>query len=383
MTIRIRQSTVIIALTTLALVGFVLWSLWAELDQITRAQGEVIPSGRTQIIQSAEGGTISGILVREGDRVRRGQVLVRLDEVRLRAAVEESEATVAAQKSKMARIQAELFDRPLVFPEDVSSHPEFMASQRQLYQRRREALRSSIANLTEMAGLARQELDMNVPLLESGDVSRSEVLRMQRAIADLEGQIASRRNDYLQELQAEYTATEEELATSQQLLTQRRSALEGVELRSPAEGIVVNIRLTTVGGVLQPGDEVLQVVPTGDELIVEAKVSPTEIAFIRAGQPASVKFDAYDSSIYGSGEGRVTYVSADTLTEQTPQGAQSYYRVHLAVDTSMLRPRHPGEQIALQPGMTATAEIITGRSTVFQYLSKPILKTSSEALGER
>lgn len=138
-----------------------------------------------------------------------------------------------------------------------------------------------------------------------------------------------------------------------------------------------------MGGVLQPGDEVLQIVPTADELIVEAKVSPAEIAFIRAGQPASVKFDAYDSSIYGSGHGRVTYVSADTLTEQTPQAPQSYYRVHLNVDTSMLRPRHPGERIALQPGMTAIADIITGESTVFNYLTKPILKTSSEAMGER
>lgn len=378
-----RPAATIILVSALALIVFVVWSLWAEIDQITRAPGEVIPSGRTQIIQSVEGGTIAEILVREGDRVDKGQLLVRLDEVRLGAAVIESEATVAAQRAKMARIEAELFDRALVFPSDLSGYPEFVANQRQLYQRRRAALQTSVANLSGMISLARQELEMNQPLVASGDVSRSEILRMQRAVADLEGQLASRRNEYLEELQAEYTATEEDLSSSQQLLTQRRAALADTELRAPADGVVVNLQVNTVGGVLQPGDEVLQIVPSAEELIVEAKVSPADIAFIRVGQPASVKFDAYDSSIYGSGEGSVDYVSADTLTEQTPQGPRSYYSVRLTVDTAMLRPRTPGERIALQPGMTATVEIITGQSTVFRYLTKPILKTSQQALGER
>ena len=379
---KVRHSTVIIAMAAITLAGLVLWSLWADIDQITRARGQVIPSGRTQVIQSQEGGTIAEIMVREGDRVRRGQLLVRLDAVQLGAALQESEARVASLRTKMARIEAELFNRPLNFPAEVASHPQFVANQRQLYNRRREALRSSLASLESMVQLARQELAMNQPLLETGDVSRSEILRMQRAVADLQGQMSSRRNDYLQELQAEYAATEEELATLEQQLTQRRSALEGAELRSPVDGVVVNSKVTTVGGVIRPGDEVLQIVPSADRLIVEARLSPAEIAFVRVGQPASLKFDAYDSAIYGAGEGRVSYVSADTLSEQTPQGAQSYYIVHLNVDASMLRPR-PGERIALQPGMTATAEIVTGESTVFNYLMKPILTTTSESLGER
>ena len=379
---KIRHSTVIIAMAAVTLAGLVLWSLWANIDQVTRARGQVIPSGRTQIIQSQEGGTIAEIMVREGDRVRRGQLLVRLDAVQLRAALEESEARGASLRSKMARIEAELFDRPLRFPAGVESHPQFVANQRQLYHRRREALRASLASLESMVQLARQELAMNQPLLETGDVSRSEILRMQRGVADLQGQMSARRNEYLQELQTEYAATEEELATVEQQLTQRRSALDGAELRAPVDGVVVNSKVTTVGGVIRPGDEVLQIVPSADRLIVEARLSPAEIAFIRVGQPASLKFDAYDSAIYGAGEGRVSYVSADTLSEQTPQGAQSYYIVHLNVDASMLRPR-PGERIALQPGMTATAEIVTGESTVFKYIMKPILKTTSESLGER
>lgn len=379
---KMRSSTTIIALAAVALIGFLAWSFWAEIDQITRAPGRVIPSGRTQVVQSEEGGTIAAILVREGERVKRGQLLVRLEEVRRRAAVDESAGQVAAQRAKMARIEAELFDRPLVFPAEVARHPEFVANQRQLYARRRDALRSNIASLSSMRSLAQQELSMNMPLLASGDVSRSEVLRLQRSVADLSGQIAAQRNEYLRELQADYTATEEQLATSRQQLTQRQSALGGVELRSPADGVVVNIRVTTIGGVLRPGDEVLQIVPSADALIVEARVSPTDIAFVRTGQFASVKFDAYDSAIYGSARGRVSYVSADTLTEQTPQGPLSYYRVHLTVDTRPLRPR-AGERIALQPGMTATAEIVTGQSTVFTYLMKPIMKTSSQSLGER
>lgn len=377
-----RKSTQIFVLAAIALLGFIAWSRWAEIDQVTRARGEVIPSGRTQVIQSQEGGTIAEILVREGDRVRQGQLLVRLDAVQLRAAVEESEAQLASLRTKMARIEAELFDRPLTFPSEVANYPQFIANQRQLYLRRREALRASLASLESQSRLARQELAMNQPLLDSGDVSRSEILRMQRGVADLEGQKATRRNEYLQQLQSEYAVTESELATLEQQQTQRRSALEGAELRSPVDGVVVNMKVSTVGGVIRPGDEVLQVVPSADRLILEAKLAPSEIAFIRVGQNASVKFDAYDSAIYGVGQGKVSYVSADTLSEQTPQGPQSYYTVHLDVEISKLRPR-PNERVALQPGMTAIAEIITGQSTVFNYLMKPILKTSSESLGER
>lgn len=383
MTGPLRHSTLIVALAALAVAGFLLWSMLAHVDQVTRATGQVIPSGRTQIVQSAEGGTIAEILVREGDRVRRGELLVRLDEVRLRAQVDEGEATVGSLKAKMARIQAELFDKPLTFPADLERFPEFTANQRQLYLRRRAALQADLGSLGSMRTLMTQELQMNLPLVDSGDVSRSEILRMRRSVAEVDGQIATRRNEYLQQLQAEYAQTESELTVAAQQLAQSQSSLNGVELRAPADGVVVNVRLTTIGGVLRPGDEMLQIVPTGDRLIVEAKVSPAEIAFIRVGQPASVKFDAYDSAIYGAGWGRVAYVSADTLTEQTPQGPKPYYRVNLSVDASNLRPRRRGDRIALQPGMTATAEIITGESTVFRYLTKPILKTSSEALRER
>lgn len=383
MKFRFRQSTQIIVISAMAIAAFLGWSLWAEIDQVTRARGEVIPSGRTQIIQSEDGGTIDQILVQEGDRVQQGQLLVRLDETRPRAAVQESQAQVAALKARMARIQAELFNRALVFPPETSTHPEFVASQRELYHRRRQALSDQIRNLESMLRLVKEELNMNLPLVASGDVSRSEVLRMQRTTADLEGQISNRRNEYLAELQTEYAQTEEELATAQEQLTQRSAVLEGTELRAPTDGVIVAVRFNTVGGVLRAGDEVLQMVPSGDQLVVEARVSPSDIAFIKPGQDAAIKFDAYDSTIYGAAAGRVTYISADTLSEETEDGIETYYRVRLTADPTALRPRRATEKVVLQPGMTAVAEIITGQTTVFAFLTKPILKTASNSLGER
>lgn len=380
--LRLSSSRKVILLTATALAGFVGWASVAEIDQVSRATGQVIPSGRVQIVQSTDGGVIEAINVREGDRVRAGQVLVTLDRVRLAAAVDEGRAKVASLKTVKARIEAELFQQPLVFPQDVQDFPDFMANQRQLFSRRRAAQTQDIAALNTMLRLVRQELTMNQPLLEYGDVSRSEVLRLERSVADIEGQIANRQNRYLQELQTEYAKVEEELVTAEQTLTQRLSALADTELEAPTDGIVKNVRLTTVGGVLRPSDEVLQIVPTGEELIVEAKVSPADIAYVQLGQSASVKFDAYDSSIFGSADGRVSYISPDTLSEQSPSGERVYYRVHIRVDTSTMRPR-AGESITIQPGMTATTEILTGHNTILRYLLKPIIRTVDQSFGER
>jgi len=378
----IKYSNVIIMVAAATVLGFIGWANWASLDQVTRAPGTVVPTGRIQIVQSPEGGVIKQMLVREGDRVDKGQLLVTLDRINQTAAVDESTAKVADLRTQMVRIQAELFDRPLAFPPDIQNR-EFIANQTALYSQRREALQEELRNVEQMLRLVKEELEMNMPLVESGDVSRSEILRMQRTVADLQGQITNRRNTYLQELQTEYARIEGELATAQQALTQRRQALDQTELYAPTAGVVVNVAYTTIGAVLKPGDEVLQIVPTDDILLVEARIPPSDIAFVRTDQEAAIKFDAYDSSIYGTAIGEVTYVSADTLTEDTPDGPVSYYAANLAVETSTMRTRTAGELIDLQPGMTATAEIKTGESTVFEYLTKPILKTVDEALEEK
>ena len=384
MTKVLRPAHWIIIVICVCLIGLIVWSQWAELDQVTRAQGRVVPFARVQVVQSEEGGVISAINVREGDRVRACQVLVELDEVQLAASLEESRARVAALRSRMARIDAELFDKPLSFPASVGDFPEFIANQRQLFARRKAALAAEIQSLRKTADLQRQELNLHRPLVASGDVAPVEIIRMERSIAETEGQISNVRAQYIRELQTEFAQTEEELVAAEQVLTQRDDSLKGTRLLAPTDGIVKNVRLTTVGGVLRPGDEVLQIVPTGQQLIVEAQVPPRDIAFVELGQRARVNFDAYDSSVYGSGNGRVVFIGPDTLSEQREDGsANTYYRVNLEVDTSDMTQKDADHPVDLQPGMTATVEILTGSQTVWEYLTKPILKTSRQSMQER
>lgn len=381
---RLKPAAWIVGAIAAAIVIFIVWAQWAELDQVTRAPGKVIPFARVQVIQAEQGGAISAIHVREGEQVEAGELLVELDTIQLKAAVNEERAKVAALESRMARIEAELFNRPLRFPASLADFPEFTANQRSLFQRRRAALQAEISTLEQLARLQEQELDLNQPLVETGDVAMSEIIRMRRAVVETRGQISSIRSKYISDLQAEFTRTEEELAGSQQQLARAQDSLDAASLRAPTGGVVKNVQFTTIGGVVRPGEEVLQIVPVGEKLIIETRVSPRDIAFVKTGQSARVNFETYDNSIYGSASGEVVFVSPDTLTEQAANGArETYYRVNLEVDTSTMRQPEDRDLIALQPGMTATAEILTGKSTVWAYITKPILKTVSESMQER
>ncbi|WP_299193909.1 HlyD family efflux transporter periplasmic adaptor subunit [uncultured Erythrobacter sp.] len=380
----LRPASLIIITISVLLVGFIGWAHWAELDQVTRAPGKVVPFARVQIVQSEQDGAISTIAVREGETVSAGQLLVELDAVQLEARLREERLQVAALESRMARINAELFDRALTFPQSLADFPEFTANQRQLFQRRRAALRSEVATLTELANLQQQELDLNLPLLETGDVARSEIIRMQRTVVETRGRISNVRSDYIRDLQTEFAQTEEELATSRQQLARAEDSLRAATLRAPTDGVVKNVRFTTIGGVVRAGEEVLQIVPVGERLIIETRVPPRDIAFVKVGQSARVNFEAYDNAIYGSATGNVVFVSPDTITEQAEDGSSdTYYRVNLEVDTASMREVPGRELISLQPGMTATAEILTGKSTVWAYLTKPILRTVSDSMQER
>jgi membrane fusion protein, adhesin transport system len=364
--------------------AFISWAQWAELDQVTRAPGRVVTFERIQVVQSEESGAISAINVREGDLVKAGQSLIELDTVQLTSSLAEVSARVAALRSRMARIDAELFNKPLVFPASLSNYPDFTANQRQLFVRRQAALAAELRSLRAMTGLQQQELDLNLPLVVTGDVARSEIIRMERAIVETKGRISNIQAQYVRELQTEFAQTEEELAAANQVFTQREDSLRAAVLVAPTDGIVKNVRLTTLGGILLAGDEVLQIVPSGEKLIVEAKVPPQGIAFVKIGQRARVNFDAFDSAVYGSGDGKVVYISPDTLSEEREDGTvNTYYKVNLEVETATMQSRDAGAGIALQPGMTATAEILTGSQTVWEYLTKPILKTTRQSLQER
>lgn len=375
------ESRTIIWLVVGFFFSFVAWASYFEIDQISRSVGRVIPVGRVQVVQSVDGGIIEKIFVREGDQVRRGQVLVMLDRARLVAAVEESSAQVASLKAAMSRIQAELFDTPLEFPLDLEPFQIFVKNQRLLYAKRRDAHFGAIAALTRMLDLLREDYQLSRLLFDRGDVGRADLLRTEMSIAEVEGQIANKKNQYLEELQAEYTKIEDQLVVATQNLAQRSDALSRATLVAPSDGVVKEVRLTTVGGVLRPSDEVLQIVPTDDEFVIEAKLLPADIAQLRLGFEALIDFDAYDSSIYGSASGTVVYISPDTIREQSLGGEEAFYRVHIRF--SVLSMRQIGKNwVEIQPGMTGTVRIITGQNTVMGFLLKPIIKTIRQSFGE-
>lgn len=360
---------------------FLVWADWAELDQITRANGQVITTSRNQVIQASDGGVLSQIKVKEGDRVKRGQILVNFEQTKVEAGYLESLAKEAALRAAVARLRAEIFGGEPNFPKELAKYSEFRENQMALFKKRQSAFNEEIQALEHAESLIKQELEMNLPLLAKGDVSRADILRLQRQVVDVHGQITTKRGKYLQDSQAELVKAEEDLEGVHQIVAQRKDQLDSTAIVSPMDGIVRNVRLTTMGGVARAGDEILQIVPVDEDLLIEAKVKPSDLGFIKSGMPATIKFDAYDYSIYGVLRGSVTYISADTISE-TVQGVESpFYRIHIKANQDALS--HGKERIQIQPGMTAVIEVTTGKRTVLQYLTKPITKTMSESLGER
>ena len=376
------RSSAVIWISLLALICFLVWASQADLEQITRAPGQIIASGRTQVIQASDGGVLQALLVKEGDTVERGQVLALLDRQKLRAAYQETRSRELALRATVARLNAEIVGNEPAFPADTEGYPQFRANQLALLQKRRASINEETASLRKLLELAQRELAMTAPLVNTGDVSQADVLKLERQVADLQAQITNRQNKYMQDTQADLSRAEEELAGVQQMLAQRADLLSRTELRAPMRGVVKNIRMTTIGGTLKPTEELMQIVPIENELMVEARIRPTDIAFIHTGQTASVKIDAYDYTLYGWLEGKVSYLSPDTLTEDLKQGEQAYYRLQVRADDKRFA-RHTKQAIQLQPGMTVTVEIKTGKNTVLRYLAKPIVKTMREAMVEK
>ncbi|WAC71788.1 HlyD family efflux transporter periplasmic adaptor subunit [Roseateles sp. SL47] len=362
-----------------ALGAGVFWANQASIDEVTRTTGKVMASSRTQVIQAADGGIVEQIFVHEGDAVAQGDLLVQLKDTKPKAALAEASQKAAALQASRARLHAETLDTPY----QGGGHGGFDAIQRRLHERRQTALNEDLAVLEKSARLAAEEVRLNEPLFKSGDISAVEFLRLQRTANEAAGQVTARRNKFLQDAQAELAKTEEDLAGVLQQLEDRRGMVEHTQLRAPQDGVVNLITLTTVGAVLRPGDEIMQLLPTGDDLIIESRLKASDIGFVRPGMKATLKLDAFDYSIYGTLEGEVTYISPDALTERTPQGTEvPYYRTHIRIDAKRFK-GELADTIKIQPGMTATAEIITGKHTVMDYLLKPVKKTLSESLVER
>lgn len=366
------------------LVVFFLWASLFKIDQVVHAQGQVIASSRTQVVQAADGGVLVDMKVQEGDEVKAGEIIAVLEKERVLASFTESQGKVMALRMTVARLQAEIGDQPLVYDTTIrKNYPALYETQMNLYKQRTKALDDQLVVLKDNVQLAQQELAMNQPLEKMGDISKAEILRLKRTVNEARNQYASTRNKYLQDASAELNKAQEDLNAQEQTMADREQLLEHTDIIAPATGIVKSIKVTTLGGVVRQGDEILQILPTESDLVIEAKVKPADMANIKVGLPAKVKLDAYDYAIFGTMSGKVTYVSADTLQEDSKTGPVTYYRVKTSIAEKDFKSSERIEDIEVRPGMTATVDIQTGKRSILSYLLKPVTKTFTEAFGER
>ena len=380
---RERYGTVL-AVLAVAVIAFIVWASLFQIDEVARARGEVITSSRVQVIQSVDGGVLAELMVREGDRVAPGQVLARLDQTRFASTVGEIRARLFALKAKVARLRAEVVGRDtLTFADGLEQQaPEIAQVERALFQQRRTGLTEELRTLQLAVKLATRELALVQHLYDNGDSSGSELLRAERGLNESQAALVNRRNRFLEDARLELTKAEDEIAQNEQLLIRRLEEQTNSVFTALVPGIVKNIRVTTVGGVLGAGDELMQIVPVEDELIIESRVRPADIARIEPGLVANVRFDPFDYTIYGAASGKVVYVSADTLKENSERGTEVYYRVHVKPDTSPVRTT-TGRNLEIVPGMTAQVDIRTGHRSMMDVLLKPLRKTVTESFGER
>ncbi|MBV4462952.1 HlyD family type I secretion periplasmic adaptor subunit [Pseudomonas sp. SWRI79] len=422
----IEDAPRVVRLTIWAIIGFfvflMLWANFAVIDEVTKGDGKAIPSSKIQKIQNLEGGIVSELFVTEGQIVEAGAPLIRLDDTRFASNVGETEADRLSMLLRVERLSAEVDDRPLNFPADVlQAVPTQAASEESLYISRRQQLHDEIGGLKEQliqrqqelreftskqaqyrSGLAlqRQEINMSEPLVAQGAVSPVEVLRLKRAEVETRGQLDAttlaipRAESAIKEVQRKIDETRGKFRS--EALTQLNEARTDLNkaqatgkaledrvsrtlVTSPVRGIVNKLLVNTIGGVIQPGSDLVEIVPLDDTLLVEAKIRPQDIAFLHPGQDATVKFTAYDYTIYGGLKAKLEQIGADTITDEDKK--TTYYIIKLRTERSHLGTDE--KPLLIIPGMVASVDIITGKKTVLSYLLKPIIRARAEALHER
>lgn len=415
-----KSSRRILWLIFISVFWFILWASFAEVDEITRGQGKIIPSGQNQIVQNLEGGIVSELLVREGDMVKKGQILLKIDNKSFSSSYEESQIRQIELRAKYLRLEAEASNKPLVLDDankDIAKQFKFEESlyksnqeqleqktnilQEQIRQRTNELneLRAKIKELKYSYSLMRKEVDITEPLLKKGLVSEVEFLQLQRQANSLKGELnaanlsvprvkstikeAKNKIDelklsFINDAKKELNEVAAELARLSETQVSLKDRVQRTLVRAPVSGIVTRMMIHTVSGVIKPGMDLMEIVPLEDNLVAEVKIKPADVAFLREGLKAIVKLTAYDFSIYGGLEGKLENISADTITNEK---GESYYlatikttKNHLGNDKNKLR---------IMVGMTVSADIITGKKTVLDYLLKPILKAKQNALRER
>ncbi len=419
---RFRFSHHLLLFTVLAVVAAALfWAHWAVLDEVTRGEGRVIPSSQVQVVQNLEGGIVEEILVREGDVVNPDDIVVRLSDTQFISDAQQNRLEVLHLKAKIARLEAEVEGRDYLPPaEVVMERPDFGESEAhayrvrkaefegvqsifraQLQQRQQELakLRVDVENLKDSLQLARREMEIAERARKLEVVPEIEMVRLQRELRTLESQyeggklsvpgleatireielkIEGERRTFVAEATGELNEVRATLSRLQEKQRTLNDRLERTDIRSPVHGVVKRIHVTTLGGVIQPGMEVVEIVPLEDQLLVEARIRPADIGFLRPDQSATIKFTAYDSTIYGGLDAQLEQISADTLIDE--QG-ERYYRVRLRTEKSALGTTE--QPLPIIAGMTATVELLTGQKTVLDYLLKPLIKARQSALRER
>lgn len=376
----IVKSSRIIWCFLLLIIVLLIWSYFASIVEVSKGTGKVVPTSREQLIQSLEGGILSELYVREGDIVEKGQILAQLDLTKTEATVEESAARYRALLANITRLESEVNETELTFPDELSIYPELIRAETRLYETRQQALEESVSGLQEALDLVEEELRLTSSLAKQGAASNVEVLKLQRQVSDLRLRITDKRSEYMVRSREELGKAQAEASSLESVVRGRVDSLSRLTLKSPVRGIVKDVSVTTKGGVLPPSGELMQIVPLEDQLLIEARISPRDIAYIHPGQEAKVKITAYDYSIFGGLEGVVTVISPDTLQDEAKPEV-FYYRVFIRTDTDSLTDKN-GQTFSIVPGMIATVDIKTGEKTVFDYLMKPFGRVK-DALRER
>ena len=372
----VRLIVISAALMLVALI----WAWFGVLDEVSTGTGKVIPSSREQVLQSLEGGILTELYVHEGDQVQAGEVVARLDPTRSQSSVGESAARYRAALAAASRLRAEVNDTRLTFPDELSGWPDLIAAETRLYNTKRAQLNDATKQFKASLALANRELAITQRLAKSGAASNVEVLRLQREKSDLELKLTDMRSQYYVQAREELAKASAEADSLAEVIKGREDTVTRLTIRAPMRGIVKNIKVSTVGGVVPPNGELMNIVPLNDRLRVEARLSPRDIAFIHPGQRAVVKISAYDYAIYGGLNGVVESISPDTIQDEVKPEIY-YYRVFIRTDNDYVQNK-AGRRFSITPGMVSTVDIKTGEKTVMDYLVKPFNK-AEEAMRER
>jgi multidrug efflux pump subunit AcrA (membrane-fusion protein) len=382
--LRLNPLVIIFGALFVVIIPLLTWANFAEIEQRSNTRGVVITADKTQKIQAPIDGVVESIAVKEGQRVKKGDLLVVLEKEQNQASLDAAASKVASLKAKIHRLHAEVYSTELVYPKGflAGDYEEFITTQRNLFSLRKKALKDEISSIASALTLKEEELASNQKLVDSGDIGSNKVLKIGREVIDLKGKILNIENKFLQGAQEEMNKIEEELSIRKEMLTEKRVTLDRSEITSHMDAVVKEIIITTQGAKVRPGDVILELVPLGQERIIEVKLKPSDISYVKAGQKASVKLDTYDFSIYGDFGGKVEYISPDTIIEKTSRGDEYFFKVIVSLDQDDLFTKK-GTSIDVTTGMGAQVDIITGKRTVLHYLTKPIIRVLDESFIER